>query len=290
MNLTIFDGPPGAIPTALVYEVSQLLDTTQPVFVSGQGRPILDFLAATNIAAERPVYLRHSWLQAMVEAPPSRPNPIEVHQHRVLERLALSRGVVRVICLPLAHIENEAMRQIWEGYASAAAAPTRLPTVIARGFEPPDFVAEMVESMRLPNVGPGIGAWRPGQSILIVDGWPRRTIGQPYMGPFCTWRGSYSRWLSQQLESGGICERDLYWIDAYTEGRPADADFINGLQPRAIVALGDKAAEWLLDEGVGGFESAPHPSYWKDHQRRRPYSLIGLLQRTLASKEKRLES
>src|SRR5687768_11843359 len=232
MNLTIFDGPPGTVQPQLVYEVAELLSPQRALHVRGTDET--SYLAAVEFAAERPVYLKHSWLAREVATPLDQPHPLSIHHHRVLERLALSRQVVRVVCLPIQRASLEAERHVWEGYAAAASYPTRLPTVIVRGDEPAIAVAGIIESMRLPaNEGPGVGAWRPGQSVLVVGDKPNLRHGQRYLGPFCAWTGGCSPWLSQQLEAGGIPERELYWVNAYdVYRRPTDAAFVARLQPR----------------------------------------------------------
>lgn len=292
MQLTIFDGPPGSFAEEAMTQCRQIMPA---VHIREHRRPVRATPAQRRfwaLGAIRPQPYDHAWLFGSWLG-----DPLTTHHVRVLERLALSQQVVRIAVLPTwAEVESGWARQFhtelnplqrlnlklcYDAHLAAASAPTRLPTVVYGGpyHAPPEALWSMVESMRLPsNIGPGVGAWRPGRSVLLVGERPNLRRGQTYLGPFCAWSNvGCSSWLSHRLEAARIPERDLYWINAYDRrGHAADPRFLNHLQPRLVVALGSVAARWCRRHDVRHV-SVPHPQYWKRFRSRQPYPLLEAL-------------
>lgn len=129
-----------------------------------------------------------------------------------------------------------------------------------------------VESYDNWNVGPGIGQWQPGSATLLVG----EQIARPHMTmvdwPF-TGVSASSVWLTQQLIDWNVKESGLYWVNAIRpDGSELNDDFIEKLEPRKIIALGEKAATWCVRNGYAAVE-VPHPQYWKRFHYGKPYPL-----------------
>jgi hypothetical protein len=134
----------------------------------------------------------------------------------------------------------------------------------------------------LPGLaGPGAGAWRTGQILLIGDKPNSAKHGDLKMRlPFFSLENfGCSLWLAAQLEDAGISEDQLYWINsADSSDTPTDPEFLSRLKPRQIIALGDNAEYWCNDAGLGyGYTKVMHPSYWKRSHFSKPYPLVKLL-------------
>lgn len=126
-----------------------------------------------------------------------------------------------------------------------------------------------------PNPGPGIGAWRPHESILMVG----ERIAENLHGvdwPFTGMLGS-SYWMTTQLQEHGYPEERFYWVNAFKpDTTPQNPAFIDELHPRLVIALGSVAKKWLTDAGVEHVH-VEHPQYWKRFRAKDPYPLLEVL-------------
>ena len=135
-------------------------------------------------------------------------------------------------------------------------------------------------ALRHINQGPGGGAWRPGESVLLIGDRPNTKSHEDgiHQVPFVAFNGvGCSEWLTNQLDLFGISEELLYWVNAYDHnGIPTHGDFLNDLDPTKIITLGARAQAWFNDIGRGGVEpvNVPHPQYHKRFYSKHPYPLI----------------
>jgi thymidylate kinase len=226
---------------------------------------------------------------------------IGVAYARMLERVALTcRGVV-VLCLPPFSVCAKAfkarlavgkeyldsvptLRKVYDGYEylhHQRVHSCALPIVKYDWRKAVTGLNGLYDYMELHrparNMGPGAGHWAPGEVVLLVGERlsPGVRAGFP---PFVSFtRAGCSAWLAEQLHTGGILERQLYWVNALGKGgRPIDPTFVAGLKPKRIIALGEVAAGWCRASGHA-FDSAPHPQYWKRFKSSEPYQLINML-------------
>lgn len=300
----IFEGPDGAGKTTLIQQLQEHLEGSPKVFHStppakGKDKAV-EFLAP--LSEKDGAWLDRSWYSEMIYGTVMNGTSlIDVARRRVLERLYLAKGAIQIWCLPsyntcLAtwtarkkdeHVQDvQQFKQIYDLYVKHGRQP-KLPTIRY------DYQTCTVETLagklvdpRLfrtahPN-GPGVGCWNAGKSILLISHNPnlRGRIKNPgYLGPFCSWSKT-DKWLSEQLELGGIPEAQLYWINAsQQDGEFTEPAFLKALKPRAIVALGKEAAYWCeYIAELPFFHEVPHPSYWKLYRRKEPYPLIRELQ------------
>ncbi len=85
-----------------------------------------------------------------------------------------------------------------------------------------------IKAVRPPqNEGPGVGAWKPGESLLVLSD------GVPYMN---TSPRSEAGRIAQELELAQVPEGKLYW--AQPRGV---CNWIDSLRPRHVFAIGKRA-------------------------------------------------
>ncbi len=110
-----------------------------------------------------------------------------------------------------------------------------------------------------------------GKVLLVGEGYGAKTDADPlYSWPFGSLSGC-SLWLAEQLEEGGISERDLYWVNA--DGLTANVARLE----MTIVALGAVAAERLVALGRMPDAVAEHPQAWMHFHHNEEYPLAEML-------------
>lgn len=223
---------------------------------------------------------------------------------RMLERVLLGMNARTVICLPpweavwsvwysrrdeeLLKFEAQLM-DVYQYYYGLLQGPSDMvPHMFDYTNDYPlakkklvDYLVDPDHPTNVYNMGPGIGAFIPGESILLVGEQLNATKG--YLGwPFVSLQGS-STWLAQQLEDAKISERSLYWVNAKDEhGNWTHPDFIETLQPKAIIALGSVAAAWLSMNSIPHTQ-VYHPQAWKRFRSGEDYPLIAKLQELIGA-------
>lgn len=229
-------------------------------------------------------------------------NRIVPWQRRILERVALGSNAILVYCLPPFRDcletwtrrketeylnEDSQLRAVYDGYGAALTGEHVLPTYLYDRTRPEALertVAYLKDQTNWGlNAGPGVGAWRPGGSILLVGERPGGA-GGPHAPAFCgTSPSGSSAWLAQRLEDAGIPESALYWVNAYadeTDDQPLRPGFVDALEPKKIFLLGTAAAAWADDNRIEGVRM-PHPQHWKRFHHNEPYQLIKELSRCI---------
>lgn len=251
-----------------------------------------------------PVILDRAWFAEPIYGAAFRggKNRLLEWQRRILERFALGVGAVVAYCLPPYEACHRAwasrraaeylqdagqLRAVYDAYArEARAALDKQPLATVRhDYTRDGHALEFLAGLDAypANDGPGVGAWRPGRSIVLVGERPGGA-GGPHAPAFCgTSPSGCSAWLASQLEIAGVPERALYWVNAYPTNRdeaPLDPTFVERLRPPHVFALGRDAAAWAAARGVSAVE-VEHPQFWKRFRASEPYPLIEELQRCL---------
>lgn len=206
---------------------------------------------------------------------------------RMTERYLFSRQTVLVMCLT----KYETSRDNWKKRAGDGDEMIRkeqqykrvydmywhfkseLPTVLHDYTRhPPSATRAAVEVARgAPNGGPGIGNFEKG-NILVVGEQCNVKGNPPFLLPFIGLSGS-SRFVTQAFEDAGIGEKDLYWINAIDcDGHLTSPEFVERLEPRRVIALGNIALSWCRGAGLEPITNAiPHPAYWSRFRAHSPY-------------------
>lgn len=131
------------------------------------------------------------------------------------------------------------------------------------------FLARLLITTR----GPGIGRWSSDSILLVGDRPTRDNIGQL---PFIHDKGC-APWLAHQMNRSNIDENMLYWINsANVNGTFTSGHFIEELNPRLVIALGDHASDWCNHRDIDHIR-VPHPQYWRRFRSQQRYPLLGYL-------------
>lgn len=156
---------------------------------------------------------------------------------------------------------------------------THLPVVEYNFLKHPfDYVCDAIRRvMPPPNGGPGIGMFKPGVTLLVGDQ-VNVNANEQFNVPFVG-LGGCSEWLAEKLDEARISEKSLYWINAHEQtGEVTDARFVDQLQPKRIIALGNNAYNWCEFHGFNSeCVKVPHPSFWRRFRTNQPYALTELL-------------
>lgn len=297
MSVTIFEGPDGGGKTTLAERWARYyarvadrepLRLNHGPYLGKSGDHIATEYLRDLLIGEHPVLVDRSWPSEGVYGPTVRGvDRLMIAHRRVFERVALSAQAVVVVCLPpyerckaayLARKELEYLEsdeQLREVYGRFAAYVSLTQYHVVPTFKY-DYTAEpsraayidLVENLRpLRNRGPGVGHWRPGEATLMVG----EQVNEPTSAaplPFCSWHaGGCSAWLAEQLETFGVSERELYWVNALDPcGRETEGGtWLEKLRPKRVVALGVLAAAWCKRNvvSVADVREVPHPQWWK---------------------------
>jgi hypothetical protein len=119
------------------------------------------------------------------------------------------------------------------------------------------------------------------KTILIVGDkpGPRATdissdhSGTPFIGQ--THSGGY---INSELVLAKIPEEPLMWCNSATQNSmPTDPLILKIRKWKHVVALGNNAAEWLIQNNISTFMKFHHPQYWFRFGKGEPYALIEFL-------------
>ena len=217
---------------------------------------------------------------------------------RMLERLALRCGALVVRCDPGEEVcaqnwrarkglgtkdweREEGVKEVNRRYRSGHLKTDLL--VIdydythQREFHAPE-VLDSFRAERHPLDDHSAGNWN-AKVCLVGEAFAEPKDGDPfYQWPFASFSGAgCSRWLTEQLEIGGVREDQLLWVNAdMIESGSTDVPSVEHL-----VALGGAAAD-LLDEGEYVYHHVAHPQHAKRFNHDQPYELVVLLKELLA--------
>jgi hypothetical protein len=126
------------------------------------------------------------------------------------------------------------------------------------------------------NPGPGIGNWLA--DVLLVCSGPAQG-GQPPFWPYISSRpDGPAAWLTEQLETAGVRERDLYWANAQTivEGVlvPEDSSALRSRPWKSVFALGEDAFLWAREAGFENVSLEHYPTWWWNYRAGKDYPAV----------------
>lgn len=260
-------------------------------------RHYLESLRAARNMPTSELILDRAWLSEPIYGNAFRGglDRIGVVRRRMLERFAMSLRAVVVLAAPRLDLcaqawsnrkevemlkTHQQLRDVYNGYAQLLEKNqqlTELP-VIHYDYERHDvkYVLAEIKRVRPPcNRGPGVGWFEKGQMLIVGDEQIKRNHLSAEDLVFISGHdGSYSVWLTAQLEAWHVPERTLYWINSYDwSGRRTSDEFLSWLQPSRVIALGQRAKLWCREAGIENVVGAPHPQYWKRFRARESYPL-----------------
>lgn len=297
--LTIFEGCDGGGKTTAA---KMYAEATGAVYVHFPALPrVTKGLARMYTEAMMPAVLGHadvvfdrSWLSETPYGLAFREGQdrLGMASKRMLERLALRCGAVVVWCDPgwdrvadsyrrrkhLEMLDNAyQLRQVYDLYGLE---PTDLSEVTFDYTKMSDTeLRAAIQLMRTVKPHPldlaSAGNWL-ATTILVGEGFAERKDQDPfYQWPFASFSNQgCSRWLTNQLESIEMSERNLCWLNA-------DMDYLSHVDfsDRTVVALGRTAAKRLSTYGLRQVVEVPHPQHFKRFSPDARYPLLDVLER-----------
>jgi energy-coupling factor transporter ATP-binding protein EcfA2 len=314
--ITILEGPDGAGKSTLANALAAVISGRKNErFVITKHGPypdeneiasiyMSDIITGT-LATVAPLHKWHaimdrSWISEEVYGPIARgKNRIDVARRRALERAALAGGAVVVLCLPryamcerayltrkeLEYLPSTAkLTEVYEEftrrwlYRRQEALPWVLYDYEKHGV---GSIIDEIERVRIVNRGPGAGAFREGNTLLVGEKLSQSTAASHL--PFVSWdRGGCVAWLSDQFEEWGLREDALYWVNAFDSNNKAldPHPWVDELAPRKIVVLGIAAATWARNNDLHkrfNVHYADHPQFHKRFRNKEHYDLKELL-------------
>lgn len=290
-QVIILEGPDGGGKSTLAGQLAAAFEKNGPVHVvhhgpypGMSGEDLMGFyLASMALAAEnRTVIMDRSWISEPIYGKVYRnaESRLKTWQVRMLERVALGYNGVVVKCLPPggACLSNYAARkgvemldnedQLAQVYMEYAAMQSTL-AVLDFDYTQQHCYGQLLNDLGRChdlNKGPGIGMFSPWSVVLLGDTVnPNEAVkGFDRDLPFVTIGASgCSYWLTEQLEEFGIREDQLYWANVTrSDGAPLSYHWLLDLKPKAVIAMGHRAARWCNSFGID-FESTNHPQFIK---------------------------
>jgi thymidylate kinase len=285
--ITILEGPDGAGKTTLgkdhVFKDHAYVHLGPPTAL-GAFHDCVDAIAARR--RRRHVLFDRLHLGERVYGPVFRGrDTLGPARQRLLDRVLLSRQAVVVLCLPAverclesfrARKETEMLdredqlREVHAAYRGNHDLYQHLPYVHFNYVDDsPARLRDRVEHARPAyNGGPGVGHFAPGNVLIVGE-----QVNARARFPFVDDRGC-ALWLAERLDEKGVSESELYWVNALDpDGEWTDPDFVDGLEPRKIVALGKVAETWCRENGLA-HTGVIHPQCHKRFFYHQPYPLL----------------
>lgn len=307
-NVTIFEGPDGSGKSTAAQEYARL--NAARYIHHGPYKEVGDGLARMFFESMLPallgyqdVVLDRCWLSEPIYGRAFRKGQdrIGVGRRRVLERAALSCGAVIVNCRPnweicrdtflsrreTEYLENEAqLRAVYDEYDDVK---SDLSEVVydytVKADQPQSLVLNQLHrdlqhlrTQRHETTIPTSGMDR-ARVLIIGDEFGERKNNDALLQlPFGSFSGAgCSLWLAEQLESRGISERWLGWINSVD----IPASVVSNENGSPVIALGEDAAKRLTQRGFKLFDTVPHPQYWKRFRNNQPYPLMDSIRAAL---------
>lgn len=201
--------------------------------------------------------------------------PIEAARKRMLIRTALTANTLVIRC------QNKYQTtKLSSWHDMMKCAPLAAVQYCPQNESTITLMARVKNATPPANIGPGGGAWRPGEVVLIVGDRPntQKTGALKHRLPFISFYNTgCSMWLAKQLDEAEVPEEKLYWINSYDcNGVRTSDEFIKELKPKAVIALGEKAGAWCKDAKVK-YETIRHPATQMLHHAKEDYRLKSVL-------------
>lgn len=157
-------------------------------------------------------------------------------------------------------------------------------------------VASALPERELPTIGRCdrlvrlgvVGHLCASEATALLVGDRRSDVRMGARLPFINYDfGGCSAWLAEYLESAGVSEASLTWVNAYGRDYEATAleEVVELARPRVIVALGAIAHTALLARGVAVHAEVPHPRHVKrfhHHDASKEYALASIIKEALS--------
>lgn len=302
--ILILEGPDGAGKTTLAETLRQRFQGNGMVHIVKHGpytgiEP--EHLCRIYFRAMSPaltfddtVIMDRSWISEPIygEVYRNGQNRIDMPRKRMLERVALSRGVVVIHCQPDFETCAETfekrpdeeylddinqLEQVYEEY-EALPLITNLPTVhYDYTCDTVDELLDKVAKVSTKNEASGGGCFKQGNILMLCDKGPRTNVrASAVVIPFINFldNDGPSRMLAEALEHEGVMEKEMYWINTQTyQGTPTEPDFIQKLKPSKIFALGNNAYTWALNNNVKAIKLPP-PLHHMQNYPNQPYLIM----------------
>lgn len=303
--IVILEGPDGGGKTQLADALRQRMQQSRVVHTAKHGpytgvAPAdlcrIYFRAMTPaLTHDEHVIMDRSWVSESIYGDVYRSgvNRVDMQRRRMLERIALSRGAVLVVCQPPfencaktfllrekdEYLDNlSQLKAVYEAYDS-------LGQNMALPFVHYDYTRDNVDTLlgvikerSIVNKAAGGGCFKEGNILLLCDKGPKTNMrASALVIPFINFldNDGPSRMLVQTLENEGVLENKVYWINTQTfQGVPTSPDFITQLKPSKIFALGNNAYAWALNNNVR-VTKLPPPLHHMQNYSDQPYHIMG---------------
>lgn len=309
--ITIFEGPDGSgkTTTAKAY-ARRVAETGQPVTFMHWGevkKPFeeyLDFLARWYITfAKKPELRPHLimdrfYFSELMYGPILRKENRLGSTERMLQRVLLGNETLLVRCDPgidvihdnwAARIDDELVKDDTHVWAITSAyretLQDRWPLPVVEFDYTQMHIAALfsigAEAHRSPrNGGPGMGMFKPGVQLIVGDAPGGKHYNAEGDFPFVGASGC-SAWLAEEMRYA-TSEGELYWVNVFDrDGAATNMDFIEELNPSAVITLGSAASE-AMDRTPFPSElryAFHHPQYHRRFKLGEAYPFISFLTR-----------
>jgi thymidylate kinase len=276
----VVEGPDGAGKTTLVKALSKRLASQGIDFASSHHGPYKDieksgdlarqyFLSMTRSLSYNNVsILDRSWISEPIYSEVYRGTPSRLtNAHvRMLERAALSRGMIQILCRPSyqtclkvfgerdEYIDKDNLHDVFVRYDELVDGSD---IVYNRDVEDVDQVVERILNRidaTPANIFNGGGNYVDPSVLVLCGKWTINNIRPdaviiPYFGLH---NGpSPSVLLADAFEELGIPESQMYWVNTQTnEGDILTSDIMEFYHPDLVVAIGPIPEQWAKSNGI----------------------------------------
>lgn len=290
----ILEGPDGAGKSTLSEQLHSISprSTHEVHFGPMKGEKEIGHFFANAFTAQpyKKIIMDRCWMSEAIYAEAyGRFNRMTIVRKRLLERLALTYNTVMIICLPpfskCAEIFNSRLeeeylsdtQQLQKVYSRYGAAVLDEPDdKLVSNFDKPhmpylvydwtqdgayqDLLNELAylqtNIIDFNAASPGSGAWKEGQSTLIlgkgIDIF-QNNIMHTIFNNLSTFKKVVS--ITEALEVEGFNEDELYWCNTRTsDNTPRDPHFVRELRPCQILCTDQDSKKWCA---TNGFRSLP---------------------------------
>ena len=289
--IIIVEGPDGAGKTTLIKQIYEWLskddDTTVvhhgPYKGVGEGEMARIYFNAMSPALTygKHVIFDRSWVSDPIYGEVYRggQNRIPLHQRRMLERAALSRGGVMISCRPSfeacaeafnsgreEYLDNEEqLKQVYDKYTAWERNFTSMP-LIEYNYEQDttQTILNELELHQTQNPYGGGGEFMLGNVLVLCSKWKMATsrpcaVVVPYVNFTDMRPDAPATIIANEFERVNLVESDLYWVNVEsTSGVALSTKIVHEMRPRRIIAIGSQPKQWCLSNGIDA-EFVTHP-------------------------------
>lgn len=298
-QILLVDGPIDCGRSKVAAMVAQQLRAKH--FVANPKTQAWEYVQAMQPALDNlgTVVIEYSWYNSKIRASLGMAGTVDPAHCRMLNRLALTRDAHHILTLTdlrtymasaarLRKTNNiEMMIDLAIIHKAWRDMKSELTLYRVNAPELTLLQSALDWSTSLYDEGPGAGAWRFGNILVVGD--RHGPSQQPYHisinAPFVSMSGvGCSEWLAKHLNQAKICEKHLYWANCRDQdGEFIDAEFEARLEPTHVVALGRHAQQWCKDNHISCVE-IEHPQAHMRFMSSKPYILGDILRKMIDDK------